>query len=141
MRIDGILCRVLVEQRENNELTEIYYRFQFFADGKWPVAWQTAGIPAPEFSAIVGAFDEKSWNNREDWYGSFRANMRFLGFNSREYADTLRRAGFITAEYPSGAWELEKEIRLDGVRYRVSVTDIENEEIPEIRYQFAEVSE
>ncbi|MCL2768192.1 MAG: hypothetical protein FWE49_05660, partial [Synergistaceae bacterium] len=132
----GDMCRVKVERRENHELTEIRYYFQYFPDGVWPADWQSLGIPAPRYSAIVGAFDLKSWNDKENWYGSFQTNMKFLGANLEDYAATLKKNGFTETEYTYRNWELEKRVRIGGVWYKVTIYDAGNYEIPDVRYEF-----
>jgi hypothetical protein len=48
----------------------------------------------------------------------------------------LKKNGFIEPEYKYRTWELEKRIRVRGVWYKVKISDAENEEIPEVRYEF-----
>ena len=141
LRLGGRMSRVEIEQRENAELAEIRYSFKHYEDGAWPTAWQSIGIPAPRYSAIVGAFDLDGWKDKKNWRGSFYTRMRFLGANLGEYADVLRRNGFTKPKYAGEMWELEKRFRIDGVWYKVTISDIGNGEIPEAGYTFREDSD
>jgi hypothetical protein len=138
LRLGGRMSRVRVERRENYELAEVYCLFRHFEDGVWPSGWQSIGIPAPRCEAIVGAFDLESWNDKDNWYGSFYARMRFLDADLADYADLLRQNGFTDPEYSGDIWELEKLIRVGGARYRVRISDTDNNEIPEVAYSFRE---
>ena len=138
LRLDGTLCRVEVEQRKNDELTEFTVQFRFFEDGAWPEAWKALGIPEPRHSAIVGAFEEGRFNNRAEWFGSFHARMKLLDADLAEYAAQLRQSGFADSEYPGGSWELGKQVRLDGKAYRLTISDARGGELPEVTYHFRE---
>ena len=141
LRFDGDLCRVRIEKRDNEEIAEIYYSFRHYEEGVWPSDWQSLGIPAPRYFAIVDAFDLESWNNKGGWYGSFRANIKFWGADLDEYVKLLKQNGFTEPESTYRKWELEKRIRIGGVWYIVTIYDYENDEIPEVRYEFREESD
>ena len=67
--------------------------------------------------------------------------MRFLGANLNAYADMLRQKGIKEPEFAGEMWELEKRFRIDGVRYKVTISDAGNDEIPEVAYAFREDSD
>ena len=107
----------------------------------WPSDWQSIGIPAPKCKAIVGAFELENWNDKGNWYGSFRTNMKFLGADLVDYAAVLKKSGFTEPEYMGEKWELEKRLRVGGVWCRVTISDHGGNEIPEVSYSFREESD
>ena len=140
LRFGGSLCYVRIEKRENDELTEIYYNFRSYEDGEWPAEWQSLGIPAPQYFAIVGAFELEDWNDKGNWNGSFRTSMKFWDADLNDYVKVLKQNGFTEPENTYRAWELEKRVRIGGVWYIVTVYDNGNNEMPEVRYEFREES-
>ena len=137
LRIDGKLYRIAIEQRENRELTEFYYRFDYYEAGEWPSQWTTAGIPAPSFTAMPGKIDMSEFNgNLNDW-GSYSVYVKLLGANLSDYAATLRKNGFKEPEYSwTDTWEMSKQIRINGREVNVTIEDRNNKEIPEIYIYF-----
>ena len=140
LRLGGDLCRVKIEKQDNDELAEIYYTFRHHEEGVWPYDWQSLGIPAPRCFAIIDAFELDNWNNKDSWYGSFRTSIKFWGADLEEYAKLLKQNGFAEPESSYRKWELEKRVRIGGVWYKVTVYDYENDEVPEVRYEFHEDS-
>ncbi|MCL1876329.1 MAG: hypothetical protein FWF87_08750 [Synergistaceae bacterium] len=135
LRLGGSINRVQIEQRENEEIVEIYYSFSYFEDGEWPSDWQSMGVPAPKCTAIVGAFDLEKWNDKGSWY---ETRMKFLGANLSDYTAVLKKNGFTEPEYARENWELEKRLRIGGVWYKVTIYDTGNGEIPEVSFTFSE---
>jgi DNA-binding MarR family transcriptional regulator len=132
LRIDGSLYRIVIEQKNNPELTEFLYKFNYYEDGAWPSKWTSAGIPAPTFTAIPGKI-EKEFNESISDYGSYYGYIKLLGANLSDYASVLKRNGFTEVEYSwTDTWELEKRVQIDGKWYRVTIEDKNNKEIPEI---------
>ena len=136
-RIDGKLYRVTIERRENNELTELLYKFEYYEDGEWPSQWTSAGIPAPSFTAMPGKIDMTKFNeNLNDW-GSSSEYIKLLGANLSDYAATLKKSGFTEPEYNySDTWELSKRLQINGQWCNVTIEDRNNKEIPEIYIYF-----
>jgi hypothetical protein len=136
MRLGGGVYRVQAEQQRNNELAEIRYTFKYFEETAWPSDWQSMGIPAPRCMAIAGAFDLESWRDRESWYGSFRANMKFIGADLGDYETVLKNNGFTEPEYKRDALNLEKRLRIGGVWYKLTISDDGGYELSEVLYVF-----
>ena len=138
LRIDGKLLRVEVEQRDNQELTEFYYRFDYFEDGQWPTLWTSAGIPAPACTAIAGEIDMEVFNESINNWG-YTQTIKLLGANLTNYEAALRGSGFTAREYSySDTWELSKTVQINGKSYEVDIRDNNNREIPEIYISFDE---
>ena len=139
LRLGGTINRVEAQQHKDSELADIYYSFQPYEEGVWPEDWKS--IPAPRHKGIVGPFDLKRWQNREGWYGSYSTNMRFMGANLKEYAAALQQNGFTRPKDPREPWELEKPVRLGNKTYRLTISDNNNKDIPEVGFQFREVTQ
>ena len=133
LRIDGKLYRVTIEQRDNAELKEMLYRFNYHEDGQWPSQWTAAGIPAPSFTAMPGKIDMEEFSENLDSWGSYSEYIKLLGVNLSDYAATLKNNGFKEPEYSwTETWELTKRIQINGKWYNVTIEDRNNKEIPEI---------
>ena len=137
LRIDGKLYRVAVERRDNYELTEFVYDFQYYEDGEWPSPWTNAGIPAPSFTAMPGKIDMAEFNENLNGWGSCSVNVKLLGANLSDYAAALKKSGFTEPEYSwTDTWELSKRIQINGQWVDVTIEDKNNKEIPEIYIYF-----
>jgi len=137
LRIDDTLYRVLIEPRENSELTEFLYRFNYCEDGEWPSQWTSAGIPAPTFTAMLGKIDMTEFDDNLKSWGSSSVDVKLLGGNLSAYAATLRSNGFAAPEFSSSeTWELRKRIQINGKWADVTIENTNNKEIPEIRVYF-----
>ena len=137
LRIDGKLYRIQIEPRDNNELTEFLYRFEYYEDGVWPSSWTSAGIPAPTYTAIAGAIDINDFNDNLNNWGSYSTYIKLLGANLSDYAATLRKNGFTKPEYSwTDTWELQKQIQINGKSVDVIIEARNNQEIPEIYIYF-----
>jgi hypothetical protein len=136
-RIDGKLYRVTIEQRNNRELTEFCYDFEYFEDGSWPSEWTAAGIPAPSFSAIPGKIDMEEFKENLASWGSYSKSIKLLGAKLSDYAATLRKSGFTESDssYRS-TWEFSKQVQINGQWVKVSIEEQNNREIPEIHIYF-----
>jgi hypothetical protein len=107
-----------------------------------PRDWSGAGIPKPDCEAIFGAIDMESWNNKDEWWGSFSQRIKFMGADMSKYEALLKKNGFAEPEDSyTETWELEKRVKINGVRMTIMVEDTGNAEIPEADFRFSVIED
>jgi hypothetical protein len=142
IRVNGDLYRVEVTREGRyGEITAFQYDFKYFPDGEWPTVWHSGGLPAPEGSeTITGAINMSNWDDKDKWYGSFSASIRFLSLPAQKidaYFEKHETVGFLRMkqEY-SDRVTFISYIRLGDDIYRVEIEKQKNEEIAEINYTY-----
>jgi hypothetical protein len=142
LRLGDSLHRVQVEQKKNDEIVQIGYRFEHIEDGEWPAAWRNGGLSAPEgYKAIAGAIDIEKWNDKSTWRGYFSADVKFVGLTEsrcEDYFKKLQASGFERKEN-YGTVTYTNSMRFGGSQYRVQAERKKNDEIIEINYRFEHI--
>ncbi|MCL2549226.1 MAG: hypothetical protein FWE76_08690, partial [Symbiobacteriaceae bacterium] len=139
LRIAGEYYRVVVRDEAGEELWRINYEFRYYADGEWPSIWTQAGLTQPPQTQIVGEINMEEWGDHA-WSSRNYYYVKFLGLDEAKmtsYFDSLVKAGFMLPEYSYNDLSVVNFLRIANEWYKVTVTDRENEEIPELAYEFS----
>jgi predicted house-cleaning NTP pyrophosphatase (Maf/HAM1 superfamily) len=144
LRLGGDLHRVQLEQKKNDEIAQINYRFEHIEDGEWPVTWRDGGLPAPGgYEAIAGAIDMKKWNDKSTWRDYYSTDIKFVGLSEnaiKGYFNKLRTSGFVRRDN-YGTVTYVNYLRLGGVLHRVQLEQKKNDEIAQINCRFEHIED
>ncbi|MCL2741622.1 MAG: hypothetical protein FWE70_05870, partial [Oscillospiraceae bacterium] len=138
LRIDGRLFRVAVEERENDEVTELRYAFEDKGDGVWPAIWREGGLPAPDsYWAMVGEVDLDEWWEYIEGYGYAYQYLRFIGADAAAYEAKLEGLGYVReTDYWGDSDRLVGYKRIGGVMMEVRIERLDDDETLYYRIHF-----
>jgi hypothetical protein len=114
LRIDGHMYKISVSDRQNPELAEIYYNFEYYPDGLWPAGKIPPDIFPPEGVQLLGEIEVD-----EEW-GSLRFSCRPMSEVAvSAYMRKLQNSGWILSEWDETL--AEKTVSWRGGLYECSI--------------------